>query len=64
MYDQIEAVNACVKGFEKDDRGKLIMACGTGKTLTSLRLAEELCPKGLVLFLAPSISLVSQTLSY
>lgn len=39
------------------------MACGTGKTLTSLRLAEELCPKGLILFLAPSISLVSQTLN-
>ena len=38
------------------------MACGTGKTLTSLRLSEELCPGGTVLFLAPSISLVSQTM--
>ncbi|MBQ7569023.1 DEAD/DEAH box helicase, partial [bacterium] len=46
-------------------RGQLIMACGTGKTLTSLRLAEELCGRGgFVLFLAPSISLVSQSLRY
>ena len=39
------------------------MACGTGKTFTALRLTEQQTPKnGLVLFLAPSISLVSQTL--
>ncbi len=39
------------------------MACGTGKTFTSLRLAEQLVPEGgRILFLAPSISLVSQTL--
>jgi predicted helicase len=39
------------------------MACGTGKTLTSLRIAEAMVPKGgRILFLAPSISLVAQTL--
>jgi predicted helicase len=59
---QIKAIQACLKGFETADRGKLVMACGTGKTLTALRLSEEYCPNGLVLFLAPSISLISQTL--
>ena len=39
------------------------MACGTGKTFTSLRIVEEITPKnGNILFLAPSISLISQTL--
>ena len=50
-------------GFKGSDRGKLIMACGTGKTFTSLKIAETLVPKhGTVLFLVPSISLLSQTL--
>lgn len=45
------------------DRGKLIMACGTGKTFTSLRIAErETNHRGLVLFLVPSIALLGQTL--
>jgi len=52
-----------VNGFSRHDRGKLVMACGTGKTFTALRLAERVVPDdGRVLFLAPSISLVSQTL--
>jgi predicted helicase len=39
-------------GFENSDRGKLIMACGTGKTFTSLKIAEEIAGKNkLVLFL-------------
>ncbi|NTW38521.1 MAG: DEAD/DEAH box helicase [Cellulomonadaceae bacterium] len=50
-------------GLAEHDRGKLIMACGTGKTFTSLRIAEDLLPEGgTVLFLVPSISLLSQTL--
>jgi predicted helicase len=50
--------------FKTHDRGKLIMACGTGKTFNSLRIAEnETNGKGLVLFLVPSIALVGQTLS-
>lgn len=49
--------------FKTKDRGKLIMACGTGKTFTSLKIAEkETDGKGFVLFLVPSISLLSQTL--
>lgn len=51
------------EGFLSHARGKLIMACGTGKTLTSLRIAEDLVPTGgSVLVLVPSISLLSQTL--
>lgn len=50
-------------GLAEHDRGKLIMACGTGKTFTSLRITEDLLPDGgTVLFLVPSISLLSQSL--
>ena len=50
-------------GLEAHDRGKLVMACGTGKTYTALRAAEELAGAGgRVLFAAPSISLVAQAL--
>ncbi len=46
-----------------NNRGKLIMACGTGKTFTSLKIAEnETDNKGLILFLVPSIALLGQTL--
>ena len=49
--------------FKDHDRGKLIMACGTGKTFNSLRIAEnETNGKGLILFLVPSIALLGQTL--
>ncbi|MCH9663185.1 MAG: DEAD/DEAH box helicase family protein [Gammaproteobacteria bacterium] len=60
---QTEAIDAVVDKFQTADRGQLIMACGTGKTFTSLRLAEQLHGTGgRVLFLAPSISLVSQAM--
>lgn len=60
---QEEALEAVLKGFEAHDRGKLIMACGTGKTYTSLVIAQKMVkPGGTVLFLVPSISLLSQTL--
>ncbi|MCW5873446.1 MAG: DEAD/DEAH box helicase [Anaerolineales bacterium] len=49
--------------YKTADRGKLIMACGTGKTLTSLRIAEhETKGRGTILFLVPSIALLGQTL--
>ncbi len=59
---QVEAVNATKEYFSspKNTRGKLIMACGTGKTYTSLKIMETLDPK-ITLFLAPSIALLSQT---
>ncbi len=63
---QVEAISKVLEGFESHDRGKLIMACGTGKTFTSLRLAEQFAEangnKARVLFLVPSIALLSQTL--
>ena len=49
--------------FKTTDRGKLIMACGTGKTFNTLRIAEhETSGKGLILFLVPSIALLGQIL--
>lgn len=60
---QTAAIEDVLTGFTESDRGKLIMACGTGKTFTSLRLAEQVVPAGgTVLFLVPSIALLSQTL--
>ena len=61
---QVSALNAAKNGLKIADRGKLIMACGTGKTFTSLKIAEELAGKGKrVLFLVPSLSLLGQTLT-
>ncbi|GAA8583665.1 hypothetical protein KYTH42_11580 [Helicobacter pylori] len=59
---QTEAIKATKEYFSspKNTRGKLIMACGTGKTYTSLKIMEALDPK-ITLFLAPSIALLSQT---
>ncbi|GAA8461900.1 DEAD/DEAH box helicase family protein [Helicobacter pylori] len=59
---QTEAIEETKKYFSdpKNTRGKLIMACGTGKTYTSLKIMEALEPK-ITLFLAPSIALLSQT---
>ncbi|MDR2170016.1 MAG: DEAD/DEAH box helicase family protein [Planctomycetaceae bacterium] len=60
---QVDAVAKVIDGFQTADRGQLIMACGTGKTFTSLKVAESFVGKGgLVLFLVPSLSLMSQTL--
>ncbi|MDR6419389.1 putative helicase [Paraburkholderia phenoliruptrix] len=61
---QTNALNAVVHGLADADRGKLIMACGTGKTFTSLKIAETLAGAGKrVLFLVPSLSLLSQSLT-
>ncbi|GAA8807634.1 hypothetical protein VN1316_11840 [Helicobacter pylori] len=59
---QTEAIKATKEYFSdpKNTRGKLIMACGTGKTYTSLKIMEALDPK-ITLFLVPSIALLSQT---
>ncbi|WP_284852281.1 DEAD/DEAH box helicase [Corynebacterium rhinophilum] len=63
---QQTAIDRAIEGFQTHDRGKLIMACGTGKTFTALRLAERVAEdrggKARILFLVPSISLLSQTL--
>lgn len=59
---QLDALTAVRAGFAENDRGKVIMACGTGKTFTSLKIAEDLVgADGLVLFLVPSLALMAQT---
>jgi predicted helicase len=68
---QADALDAVFAGFAGHDRGRLIMACGTGKTFTSLKVAERLQreradrdegQRTSVLFLVPSIALLSQSL--
>ena len=60
---QRAAFDAVTKGFQEHDRGKLIMACGSGKTFTALRIAEAAAGVGgRVLYLVPSISLLSQSM--
>jgi predicted helicase len=60
---QINAINNTNDYFKNNERGKLIMACGTGKTYTALQIAEkETNHKGTILFLVPSIALLGQTL--
>lgn len=63
-FHQKEALTKSMDYFAAGgSRGKLIMACGTGKTFTSLRIAEEVTNRsGVVLFLVPSIALLGQTL--
>ena len=58
---QREAIRDVVKGFTNADRGQLIMACGTGKTLTSLFIKEKLDAER-TLVLVPSLSLLKQTM--
>ena len=63
---QLDAISKAYTHYIVDgnDRGKLIMACGTGKTYTSLLIAEQLLgSKGLVLFMVPSIALLGQSLN-
>ena len=65
---QQEAVDKAVEHYRHNDRGRMIMACGTGKTFTSLKIAEALLNNHVgkqpscLLFLTPSIALVGQTL--
>ncbi|MDO5878307.1 DEAD/DEAH box helicase family protein (plasmid) [Paenarthrobacter sp. SD-1] len=62
---QHDAVKLTIEGFESADRGKLIMACGTGKTFTALKVAEQMAEQQNqlnVLFLVPSLALLSQSL--
>lgn len=70
---QIAAINCVIEGFKNNNRGRLVMACGTGKTYTSLKIVESLFKQfnsqkenGFksfnVLYLVPSIALLSQTI--
>ena len=60
---QHAAFDDVTAGFKEHDRGKLIMACGTGKTFTALRIAEAVAGVGgRALYLVPSISLFQQSM--
>ncbi|EGC69759.1 helicase C-terminal domain protein [Enterococcus casseliflavus ATCC 12755] len=64
---QNEAIDLTIDYFKENDRGQLIMAPGTGKTFTSLKLVEKMAKQTnketfYVLYLVPSIQLLSQTL--
>ncbi len=59
---QQQAISDVTTGMSDHDRGQLIMACGTGKTLTALWITEQLKP-AVTLVLVPSLNLLSQTLS-
>ena len=62
--DQVKAMDAVINGFDEHDRGKLIMPCGSGKTFVALRSSEGLVGiGGNVLFLTPSVSLLSQSMN-
>ena len=63
---QLTAMSKAYEYFveQRHDRGKLIMACGTGKTYTSLKIMEQMTDQdAFVLFLVPSIALLGQTLN-
>jgi len=62
LEHQKQALEAVERGFADFDRGKLLMACGTGKTFTALKIAEHYAGKGKrVLFVVPSLALIAQT---
>ena len=59
---QIQAIEEAKKYYSSNDRGKMIMACGTGKTYTSLKIAETIANKKFVLYMVPSLALMSQSI--
>ena len=60
---QQSAIDDVLTGLKSHDRGKMIMACGTGKTMTALHIAEKYAGRGsIVLYLVPSISLILQSM--
>lgn len=66
-YYQESAIQSALNHFKENDRGQLIMAPGTGKTFTSLKIAEAMAKEAkkeqyTILYLVPSIQLLTQTL--
>ena len=66
-YYQKSAIQSALNHFKENDRGQLIMAPGTGKTFTSLKIAEAMAREAskeqyTILYLVPSIQLLTQTL--
>ena len=66
-YYQESAIQSALNHFRENDRGQLILAPGTGKTFTSLKIAEAMAREAskeqyTILYLVPSIQLLTQTL--
>ena len=60
---QIEALDKAVQYYKDYDRGHMVMACGTGKTLTSLAMIEKMTPpNAMILFLVPTLDLMRQSI--
>ena len=59
---QLKAISEAKKHYLLNERGKMIMACGTGKTYTSLKIAEEIDNTKFVLYMVPSLVLMSQSI--
>ena len=55
------AIKSTLEYFKKNDRGKIIMPCGTGKSLTAFWIAKDMRAK-LILISVPSLALLQQTL--
>jgi superfamily II DNA or RNA helicase len=60
---QIDAISTCAARFETENRGQLIMPCGTGKTLVGLKIKEAIKAKS-TLVAVPSLWLLRQTKNY
>ncbi|MDC3370780.1 DEAD/DEAH box helicase family protein [Candidatus Pelagibacter ubique] len=58
---QKEAISKTISYFKSEERGKMIMPCGTGKSLTAFWIAEKMKPKS-ILIAVPSLALLQQTL--
>lgn len=58
-HQKVACEEVCSR-LKNADRGKLVMACGTGKTFTALRITEQIAGQGKVLFMVPSLALMSQ----
>jgi len=58
---QKEAISKTISYFKSNERGKMIMPCGTGKSLTAFWIAEKMKPKS-ILIAVPSLALLQQTL--
>jgi superfamily II DNA or RNA helicase len=58
---QVKAIKNTIEYFKTKERGKVIMPCGTGKSLTAFWVANELKAKS-VLIAVPSLALLQQTL--
>ena len=58
---QVAAIKKTIDHFKSNERGKIIMPCGTGKSLTAFWIAKKMGVKS-ILVAVPSLALLQQTL--